>query len=338
MKPVRLSLALCAIALSFALPGCVGAPIDAPGVAPAAASSDTDGESVAASTCWNPFVTPSSVVQANVGDEVLFVAGTNTYQCLGGVHSSVLVTGVSAGASARVESVSGFPNLNQVFVRVLPTGPQTIYVNICVDATLNVFPYTRWGWQCYQRQIQLSAPRPAATVSASPSTLTLAPGAVGTTSVTWSSSSVVDVRVSRDAAPSTLFASGASGTQRAPWIEGGHTYLFSVHSRGSTVQPLASVTVRGILATNTLTASPSVVPVPAGGLGTTTLTWSSTGLAYADVRVSHDGAPSTLFASGVSGSQQAPWIQAGHDYRFTLHAPGDSTTALATALVRGVAQ
>ena len=246
MKPARLGLTLCTIALSFALPGCVGAPVDAPGAAPAAASSDIDGESVAATTCWNPFVTPSSVVQANVGDEVLFVAGTNTFQCLGGVHSSALVTGVSAGASARVESVVGFPNLNQVFVRVLPTGPQTIYVNVCVDATLNIFPYTRWGWQCYQRQIQLRTPRPAATVSASPSTLTLAPGAVGTTSVTWSSSSVVDVRMSRDAAPSTLFASGASGSQQAPWIQAGHAYRFTLHAPGDSTTALATALVQGV--------------------------------------------------------------------------------------------
>ncbi len=340
MMPLRHCLTLSAVALCSALSGCVGAPPDAPESATAAASEGADDTAASpeATTCWNPFVTPSGVVEARVGDEVLFVAGTNTYQCYGGVTSSVLVTGVSAGGSARVESVPGFPNLNQVFVRVLPTGPQTIYVNMCVNARLNVWPHTSWGYQCYQRQIHLAVPRPAATVSASPSTLTLAPGAVGTTSVTWSSTSVVDVRVSRDGAPSTLFASGASGTQRAPWIEGGHTFLFTVHPRGLTDQPLASVTVRGILATNTLSASPSVVSVPSGGLGQTTLSWNSTGYGYVDVRVSHNGAPSTLFASGASGSQGAPWIQAGHSYRFTLHAPGSTTGELAAALVQGVAQ
>lgn len=248
MLPLRHGLTLATVALCSALPGCVGATQDTPERAAAAASDGVDDTVLApdATTCWNPFVTPSGVVEARVGDEVLFVAGTNTNQCLGGVTSSVLVTGVSAGGSARVESVPGFPNLNQVFVRVLPTGPQTIYVNMCVNAVLNVWPHTAWGYQCYQRQIHLAVPRPAATVSASPTTLTLPPGAVGATNVTWSSTSVVDVRVSRDGAPSTLFASGASGSQEAPWIQAGHSYRFTLHAPGSATGELAAALVRGV--------------------------------------------------------------------------------------------
>lgn len=353
----RIAAILFVPALSMALAGCVGAAEgDSPlatgaseltraeGAAPTEASDTSASDAPAATeatTCWNPFATPSTVQDARVGDEVRYVVGTNLFECLGGVTAQVIVPSVSAGGSARVVDIPGFPNAKEVIVRVLPTGPQTITFNACVSARLNVFPHTSWGTPCYTRQIRVTEPRPMATIAATPTTLNLGPGQLGTTTINWSTagSTAVDVRVSVDGAPSSLFAAGVSGTQRATWIQPGHTYDFTVHARGQTTAPMASVTVRGVLAVDTLNASPTVVRVPVGALGSTLLSWNAATTTAADVRVSHNGAPSTLFASGGrTGSQTAPWIQAGHSYRFTLHPSGNASTALATVLVQGTAQ
>jgi hypothetical protein len=83
----------------------------------------------------------------------------------------------------------------------------------------------------------------------------------------------------------------------------------------------------GKAATGTVSASPAAPTAAIGSLATTTISWTSAGAATAQVWVSMDGAPESLFTQGVSGSQDAPWIQPGHDYRFQLYA-GSSTRSL----------
>ncbi|MBI4213686.1 MAG: hypothetical protein HY534_05185 [Chloroflexi bacterium] len=63
-------------------------------------------------------------------------------------------------------------------------------------------------------------------------------------------------------------------------------------------------------------------PVPAGsGSGATTLTWDlgeKGKCLYGGVYVSEDGGPLKVFARAEAGTAQAPWIAAGHEYRFVL--------------------
>lgn len=68
-----------------------------------------------------------------------------------------------------------------------------------------------------------------------------------------------------------------------------------------------------------ITAAPEVVVVAAGaGVGTTALTWD-TGAGPAEVWVSADGGAEVPMAGGGRrGTASAPWIQAGHTYRFRL--------------------
>lgn len=78
-----------------------------------------------------------------------------------------------------------------------------------------------------------------------------------------------------------------------------------------------------------ISASPNPCTVRTGITCTTTLSWSGTGATGLLVRVSHNRAPSTIFASsGRSGSASASWIQAApaHTYTFLLYdylSPGD---------------
>lgn len=108
-------------------------------------------------------------------------------------------------------------------------------------------------------------------------------------------------------------------------------------------RPFALLTLLGLLgwgaaafaATGSISASP-VAPVATGATTTTTITWSSSGTSNAQVWVSLDGAPETLFASGASGSAMAPWIVPGHDYRFRLYQGTEHTVPLASVTVLGV--
>jgi hypothetical protein len=82
----------------------------------------------------------------------------------------------------------------------------------------------------------------------------------------------------------------------------------------------------------TLDAQPN--PVSAGSdLGTTTVTWGSGDGSNAEVYVSENGGPETLFAAGPSGSQDANWIRAGSTYDFRLYAAADRKTLLRSVKV-----
>lgn len=75
--------------------------------------------------------------------------------------------------------------------------------------------------------------------------------------------------------------------------------------------------------------------IATGALGTTTVQWSSSGVATAEVWVSMDDAAESLFARAPSGSQSATWIQAGHDYQFKLYAERDHAVLLGSVRVWG---
>jgi len=83
----------------------------------------------------------------------------------------------------------------------------------------------------------------------------------------------------------------------------------------------------------TLSASPNPVPTQAGRLGSTTISWSTGRPEDGQVYVSEDGQPEKLFASGSTGSQEAPWIRSGASYEFRLYAGTGHSERLAAATV-----
>ena len=62
-------------------------------------------------------------------------------------------------------------------------------------------------------------------------------------------------------------------------------------------------------------------PVPAGGgMGTTTISWTTADGSEGQVYVSENGLAVQLFSSNTpQGSCDAPWIQAGRSYEFRLY-------------------
>lgn len=141
----------------------------------------------------------------------------------------------------------------------------------------------------------------------------------GSTTITFSTGdgSVGQVWVSEDGLPEALFAQGAGHSQLAPWIGSGSTYVFTLYQGTTHSTVLRTVTVTR-LATGSVVANPN--PVPAGeGYGTTTIAWSISGN-NSQVWVSANGGGESKFAEGVAGSADAPWIQTGWTYEFSLYA------------------
>ncbi len=96
-------------------------------------------------------------------------------------------------------------------------------------------------------------------------------------------------------------------------------------------QPIQTLTAAG-----TLSASPSLVRILPGSLGTSRICFS-TSAAWGDVYVSPDGGSEKLFLGGVSGTcDSATWIQIGHSYEFRLYDLANRAAPIASATVIGV--
>jgi hypothetical protein len=67
-------------------------------------------------------------------------------------------------------------------------------------------------------------------------------------------------------------------------------------------------------------ANPEVLVLNQGQLGTTTISWSTSGTPTAEVWVKIDSGTETLMAQAPSGSGNAPWIQRNRAYEFLLFA------------------
>jgi GSCFA family protein len=105
------------------------------------------------------------------------------------------------------------------------------------------------------------------------------------------------------------------------------------HVKGHVVQHIMSLFVRnyfsGIPVTSSrLCASPNPVP-PGVGPGKTTISWFSHVPPDAAIYVSGGDMEKALFARGSHGSKEAPWIEAGATYEFSLYTDRDPNTPLA---------
>ena len=105
------------------------------------------------------------------------------------------------------------------------------------------------------------------------------------------------------------------------------------HVKGNVVRHIMNLFLRnycsGLPVTSSkLCASPNPVP-PGIGPGKTTISWSSHGPPDAAIYVSGGGNEEALFARGSHGSKEAPWIEAGVIYEFSLYTDRDRNTPLA---------
>jgi hypothetical protein len=186
--------------------------------------------------------------------------------------------------------------------------------------------------------------------------------------VSWTellgTSTTYQVAVQQDDGPWTLLscipANNPTRSTSANWIALHHDYRFSLRKNAtscSTIDPTAiEVASTTALATNAqvTTTNPRVVT---NSTGTTTINWLGAYQSYNrdtssyvpnnnQVWVQQDYGPPTLFGCsgpGTPGSSAAPWIFAGHTYRFSLNPTpagcGDTTTRypeVAAVTVTGV--
>ncbi len=90
-----------------------------------------------------------------------------------------------------------------------------------------------------------------------------------------------------------------------------------------------------------ITGTPSVVEVSPGTLGTTQVCWDTQGLNYPVwIRVRVNGGPGQLFtkeSDNGSECEQAPWIQAGNSYEFSIRDDNnDFSQVYASTTITGV--
>lgn len=191
-----------------------------------------------------------------------------------------------------------------------------------------------WYWQFFSGTSSL------VTVLTSGPTLIAAPNPVpagfglSSTTISWDSGdgSVGQVWVSVDGGTERLFAQGPTGSAEAPWIRRGHAYLFRLYQGTAQATALRQVQVTRLSKEPSLSVSPN--PVPSGpGLGTSTATWDTGDGSVGQVWVSMDYGAEALFAQSDAGTADAPWIQAGRLYRFTLYAGTAHATALGSVNV-----
>ena len=146
----------------------------------------------------------------------------------------------------------------------------------------------------------------------------------------------------------TLIACGKNGQVITPLIRTGTAYTFSLHATpacGGSTTDMTGVRVASVLVTATaspsdqgsttspsdqgsISATPNPCSVRSNPTCTAVISWHaavSSGTAQVFVRQGA-GAPQ-LFACGIAGQQQAPWIQPAAQYTFTLHvAPACNST------------
>ncbi|MCP3162137.1 hypothetical protein [Myxococcus qinghaiensis] len=91
------------------------------------------------------------------------------------------------------------------------------------------------------------------------------------------------------------------------------------------------------LAAGSVTSSPSTVRINLNEAytGTTTICWNTSGTSTAEIWLSMNGLPETLFARGQSGCQDATWIVSDNTYEFRLYAEMTHTTMLGFTTVVG---
>lgn len=190
---------------------------------------------------------------------------------------------------------------------------------------------------CQPSDTNCSVTPPSGAITANPTTLYLAGGQVGSTTLSWTSANTVgSLCVWIRGNSSAMGCGGASGSLVPNWIHAGDTFTFDLRQSSGNVL-LSSVTVRAFQATGTLTASPATLYLPAGAVGTSTISWNAPGQSSIGIWVSANGAAYTPWISGgASGSRAWSYLHAGDTHVFQLRAQ-DSTTVLATTTVKALA-
>lgn len=85
--------------------------------------------------------------------------------------------------------------------------------------------------------------------------------------------------------------------------------------------------------TGSIAADPSQLVINPSQLGSTSISWATTGLPTAQVYVSHPGGSETLMSESPSGTASVSWIELGRPYIFNLYAGTSHNQLLASVTV-----
>lgn len=178
-------------------------------------------------------------------------------------------------------------------------------------------------------QVFLDAPAPVTSLTASANPVVTA--GTGSTTINWNSGdgSTDQVYVAADGGAETLFVQGPTGSASAPWINAGHTYVFTLYQGTGHSTVLDRVTVVGT-AGAAVVASDTTEPSPRSS---TTLAWATADGSIGQLYVSQNGAPEQLVAQGSSGPTTVSWLQPGSLYTFSLYAGTDHSQRLAQTTI-----
>lgn len=184
------------------------------------------------------------------------------------------------------------------------------------------------------------SPPAGGVISAVPNPVILGPNGTGSTTISWGldGRGQGHVFVSENGGPETLLASGSFGSDMVHWITGGSTYVFRLYRGPDRQHLLHSVSVSGfppVLEAPRLRASPNPVRTR-GGLGSTTISWSTGSAVVGQVYVSTNGGPDVMVSQGSQGLAFAPWIVEGHTYVFRLYQGTERSVVLDKTTVTGL--
>lgn len=139
-----------------------------------------------------------------------------------------------------------------------------------------------------------------------PQVVYMARDATAASTIKWVTSQDADVWVSVNGQPLQPFETNDAGNRTVSISEGRTTFVV----RAADGEQRATASVQG-LRSGSLSASPSEVAVPDGGVGATTIAWEMAEQADAEVWVAVNGQPETLFARARRGYETAAVIPAG---------------------------
>lgn len=177
--------------------------------------------------------------------------------------------------------------------------------------------------------------QPSGQLAAGPNPVRVCQTGRDSTTLTWTTRSVVDAEIRVDSPTGTLVARGPNGSVQVNWITRPTIFYLMDITPGHNqllAQLLVNTTVEGCQdpAVGSLSASPAVVQICGNVAGTTTLRWSTSNAATAEVRVG--SATGQVVAAGLSGSVTVPWIQ-GATLFYLIDTTGGRNNELARILV-----
>ncbi len=243
-------------------------------------------------------------------------ASPNSLTITPGTYGTSTITTTTTGSfnSSISLSATGVPSgttvsFNPTTIPAPGSGPSTMTITVGTSTAAGTYPITvagNGGGTQQNTTVTITVTAPGFTVSASPSSLSIAPGNQGASAITTSVSGGFNSAISLSATgapsgttvsfnPSSIPAPG-SGSSTMTLVVGSSTapgtYPITVKGTGGGIQQTTTVTLTVTAPTFALSASPSSLSIAPGHQGSSTVTTSVSGGFNNSISLSATGAPS----------------------------------------------